>query len=57
MPAVVAPGTVRDAVVAQQPGPWHVTPQTNAAHARLEVCCAALAVRTALWKKYDRDIS
>lgn len=51
VPAVVALGTVRNAVIAQQPGPWSFTPQTNAADARLEVCCAALTVWAALCRK------
>ena len=51
VPAVVALGTVRNAVIAQQPGPRSFTPQTNAADARLEVCRAALTVRAALCRK------
>lgn len=35
-------------MIAQQPHSWRFAPQTDAADARLEVCCAALAVRAAL---------
>ncbi len=44
MPAIVALGTVGDAVITQQPRPRHLTPQTNTADACLQVCCAALTV-------------
>lgn len=44
VPPIVAPGTVGDAVITQQPGPRHYTPQTNTANARPEVCRAALTV-------------
>lgn len=44
MPAVVALGTVGDAVIAKQPRPRHLTPQTNTADACLQVCCTALTV-------------
>ncbi len=51
VPAVVATGTVRDAVITQQPGPRHFTPQADTADACLQVCCAALTVGTALCRK------
>lgn len=50
VPAVVSPGTVRDAAVPQEPHPRSFAPQTHTADPRLQVRHAALAVRGALWK-------
>lgn len=51
VPAVVSPGTVRDAAVPQEPHPQSFAPQTDTAGPRLQVGHATLTAWAALWKQ------